>query len=175
METLISRLAPRLHSAAAGVLRGLNVALQPLVDLSTSAVAGYESLARPPGSQVAPATLFEAALAGGWMPELELVIAGHSFQAASGLLTPGQRLFINVHPSALESRGFAQRLRSVAAKGGVRLTRVVIEITEQGPITNPELALQNVEELREAGALFALDDFGGGYAHMRWLKEIAPR
>ncbi len=55
----------------------------------------------------------------------------------------------------------------MAAKEGLRLTRVVVEITEQGPITQPEIALANIEELREAGALFALDDFGSGYAHMR--------
>jgi EAL domain-containing protein (putative c-di-GMP-specific phosphodiesterase class I) len=175
MEQLISRLIPRLPGSAVAVLRGLDVAVQPLVSLTTTEIAGYEALARPAGSQVAPATLFEAALAGGWMPELELVLAGHAFDAAVGLLAPGQRLFLNVHPTALESRGFAQRLRGVASKEGLRLTRVVVEITEQGPITNPKIALANIEELREAGALFALDDFGSGYAHMRWLREIRPR
>jgi EAL domain-containing protein (putative c-di-GMP-specific phosphodiesterase class I) len=152
----------------------MSVALQPLVDLSTTHVAGYEALARPAGSQVAPATLFEAALAGGWISELDLATAGLALDAAVGRLTPGQRLFLNTHPAALESAGFAQRLRAVAAKGGMRLPRVVIEVTEQGPISRPEIALANIEELREAGALFALDDFGSGYAHMRWLKQIKP-
>ena len=160
--------------SAVSVLRDLTVAVQPLVTLATSDVAGYEALARPAGLQVAPPALFEAALAGCWMPELELVLAGHAFRTAAGLLSGGQRLFLNVHPTALESRGFAQRLRGVAAHEGLPLTRVVVEITEQGPITNPEIALANVAELREAGAVFALDDFGSGYAHMRWLTEIAP-
>ena len=175
MEQLISRFNSKLPGSAVAVLRGLDVALQPIMSLTTTEIAGYEALARPAGSQVAPATLFEAALAGGWMPELELVLASHAFDAAVGLLAPGQRLFLNVHPTALESRGFAQRLRGVAAKEGLRLTRVVVEITEQGPITDPKIALANIEELREAGALFALDDFGSGYAHMRWLREIRPR
>ncbi len=150
------------------ILADVNVALQPLVKLTTNDTIGYEALARPGESQVAPATLFDAALAGGWIAELELTVAGRAFE--SQRLAPGQRLFLNVHPTALESRGFAQRLRRVAD-----VARAVIEITEQGPITQPELALANVEELREAGALFALDDFGSGYAHMRWLHDIRPR
>lgn len=150
------------------ILHGLNVAVQPLVQLSTSDIIGYEALARPAGAQVAPATLFEAALAGGWITELELTVAGRACEKLR--LGPGQRLFLNIHPAALESRGFAQRLRRP-----VRMKQVVIEITEQGPITNPDVALANIEELRAAGALFALDDFGSGYAHMRWLREIRPR
>ena len=162
---------PRIHS----ILNSLDVAVQPLLSLATSEIAGYEALARPPGAQVAPAALFDTALAGGWMTELELALAGRAFDTAVGLLGAGQRLFLNVHPTALESRGFAQRLRRVASKQGMRLGRVVVEITEQGPITVPEIALANIEELRAAGALFALDDFGSGYAHMRWLHEIRPR
>ena len=157
------------------ITRGLNVAVQPLITLATGEIAGYESLARPEGANVAPPTLFEAALAGGWMADLELALAHRSFDAASRLLTGGQRLFLNVHPTALESPGFARRLRAAARKERFRLTRAVIEVTEQGPITKPEVALANVEELREAGALFALDDFGSGYAHMRWLHDIKPR
>lgn len=156
-------------------LDGLNVAMQPLLSLATSEIAGYEALARSPGAQAAPATLFESALAGGWMTELELTLAGRACDAAVGLLGSDQRLFLNVHPTALESRGFARRLRRVASKQGLRLGRVVVEITEQGPITAPKIALANIEELRDAGALFALDDFGSGYAHMRWLAEIRPR
>jgi len=157
-----------MESNVSAILRNLNVALQPLVNLTTEDVVGYEALARPAGALVAPAALFDAALAGGWMTDLDLTVAGRAFESQQ--IGPGQRFFLNVHPAALESRGFAQRLRRV-----IRPMRVVIEITEQGPITKPDIALANVEELRGAGALFALDDFGSGYAHMRWLAEIRPR
>ncbi|HEY6138977.1 MAG TPA: EAL domain-containing protein [Thermoanaerobaculia bacterium] len=150
------------------ILQSLDVALQPLVNLTTEEVIGYEALARPAGAQDAPAALFEAALAGGWIAELELAVARRAFDSAS--LASGQRLFLNVHPSALESRGFGRRLRRA-----VSVCRAVIEITEQGPIADAETALANVAELRGAGALFALDDFGSGYAHLRWLREIRPR
>ena len=150
------------------ILPSLNVALQPLVDLTTEGVIGYEALARPAGAEAAPAALFDAAIAGGWIAELELAVAERAFDCAE--LAFGQRIFLNVHPSALESRGFGLRLRRA-----VPVRRAVIEITEQGPITDAETALANIEELRGAGALFALDDFGSGYAHLRWLREIRPR
>ena len=80
-----------------------------------------------------------------------------------------------MHAAALETPGFARRLRAAARKERFRLTRAVVEITEQGPITRPESAIANINELRDAGALFALDDFGSGYAHLRWLQDIRPR
>jgi EAL domain-containing protein (putative c-di-GMP-specific phosphodiesterase class I) len=157
-----------MNANVSAILQSLNVALQPLVNLTTTGVIGYEALARPAGTHAAPATLFEAALAGGWIADLELTVAGRAFDSAS--LASGQRLFLNVHPTALESHGFGRRLRRA-----VPIARAVIEITEQGPITDADTALANIEELRAAGALFALDDFGSGYAHMRWLREIRPR
>ncbi|HEV2719916.1 MAG TPA: EAL domain-containing protein [Thermoanaerobaculia bacterium] len=153
---------------ASAILRNLNIALQPLVNLTTNDVIGYEALARPAGALAAPATLFDTAIAGGWIADVELTVAARAFEHHR--LAPDQRFFLNVHPAALESRGFAQRLRRV-----IRAARVVIEITEQGPITRPDVALENIEELRSAGAYFALDDFGSGYAHMRWLHDIRPR
>src|SRR2546430_8549141 len=88
MEQLISRISPRLPSSAVAVLRGLDVALQPIMSLTTTEIAGYEALAPPAGPQDAPATLFEAALAGGWVPGLEVVLASHAFHAAVGLPRP---------------------------------------------------------------------------------------
>ena len=153
---------------ASAILRNLNVALQPVVNLTTNDVIGYEALARPAGALAAPAALFDTAITGGWIADLELAVASRAFEHHR--LGPDQRFFLNVHPAALESRGFGQRLRRV-----IRATRVVVEITEQGPITKPDVALENVEELRSAGAQFALDDFGSGYAHVRWLHDIRPR
>jgi len=152
-------------------MMNLNVAVQPLVALSTSEIAGYEALARPDGAEVAPATLFTAAVAGGWIADLELGLAKRAFAASTSLLTRGQRLFLNVHPAALDTPGFAKRL----LRDCFCMSRIVVEVTEQGPIAKPEVALANIEELRGAGALFALDDFGSGYAHMRWLHDIRPQ
>jgi EAL domain-containing protein (putative c-di-GMP-specific phosphodiesterase class I) len=157
------------------ITRGLNVAVQPLIKLATGEISGYEALARPAGATVAPPTLFEAAIAGGWIVDLELTLARRAFDAANHLLDGQQQLFVNVHPAALETPGFARRFRAAARKERFRLTRAVVEVTEQGPITRPESAIANVNELRDAGALFALDDFGSGYAHMRWLHDIRPR
>lgn len=156
------------------ITRGLNVAVQPLVKLTTAEIAGYEALARPAGATVAPPALFDAAVAGGWVVDLELVLARRSFEAAGCVLAGEQKLFLNVHPTALETPGFAHRLLAAARKERFRLSRCVIEVTEQGPIVKPDSALSNVAELRHAGALFALDDFGSGYAHMRWLHDIRP-
>ena len=149
----------------------LNVALQPLISLATVDIFGYEALARPSGLALAPPALFESAVAGGWIAELELALAARSFDAAARVLEGEQRLFLNVHPAALESRGFARRL----LRHRFDMARVVVEITEQGPITNSQVALANVGALRNAGAQFALDDFGSGYAHLQCLEAIGPR
>lgn len=50
--------------------------------------------------------------------------------------------------------------------------KIVVEITETALITQMETASQNISQLREAGALLALDDFGSGYSSLRYLTSM---
>jgi EAL domain-containing protein (putative c-di-GMP-specific phosphodiesterase class I) len=50
--------------------------------------------------------------------------------------------------------------------------KMVVEITETALITQMEIASANIGQLRKAGALVALDDFGSGYSSLRYLATM---
>ncbi len=58
------------------------------------------------------------------------------------------------------------------ARHGISAHQLVIEITEDGLLTDRRAARQVTHELREAGVSLALDDFGTGYSSLAHLHEI---
>ncbi len=50
--------------------------------------------------------------------------------------------------------------------------KIVVEITETALITQMTVATANIERLRRAGCLMALDDFGSGYSSLRYLASM---
>ncbi len=79
----------------------LTLAFQPIVDLAGATVAGYEALARFPGS-AGPDVWFAAAADAGIAAELES-LAIHKALAVVDLLPPDTFLTVNVSPHILGS------------------------------------------------------------------------
>lgn len=102
---------------------GLRIAVQPIVNLDTGDVVGFEALARFPGSEVPPDSWFASARAVGWGPRLEAA-AARAALACLGDLPPHAYLSLNASPEALTSSELTSVLDSAPAE------RVVIEVTE---------------------------------------------
>ena len=84
--------------------RAIQPLFQPLIDLETRHVIGYEALARGPmGSALeSPAALFGAAWRAGRVAELDWACRAAAFQAAAAAgLDPSLRLFVNCEPVSL--------------------------------------------------------------------------
>jgi EAL domain-containing protein (putative c-di-GMP-specific phosphodiesterase class I) len=79
----------------------LTLVFQPIVDLAAATVAGYEALARFPGT-AGPDVWFAAAAEAGVAPELE-ALAIHKALAAVPALPPNTFLTVNVSPHILGS------------------------------------------------------------------------
>jgi EAL domain-containing protein (putative c-di-GMP-specific phosphodiesterase class I) len=138
---------------------------QPIVELATGRVAGYEALSRfsSPTSRTVPE----------WFGQARRFGLGAQLQAkaiAAALAVPdrpaGCYLSVNASPSALVSPEVLQALPD-------RLDDLVVEITEQEPAA--EGPLQEVlAELRSRGARLAVDDTGAGYAGLQRMLAIRP-
>lgn len=88
----------------------------------------------------------------------------------SGRLPLEQGVSINLSaPSIVNSNVVDAMLNLVRAQ---RKRKVVVEITETALITQMETASANIDQLRQAGALVALDDFGSGYSSLRYLASM---
>jgi diguanylate cyclase (GGDEF)-like protein len=139
---------------------------QPLLELATGRVAGYEALARmPDGPFRPPDQWFNQAHRVGLGPALEAA----ALRAALKARGRPERTFLalNVSPGALVSH----EVRSVLPQD---LTGIVIELTEHELFSADPTLDRELDALRARGARIALDDAGNGYAGLQQIIRIAP-
>jgi EAL domain-containing protein (putative c-di-GMP-specific phosphodiesterase class I)/DNA-binding response OmpR family regulator len=158
--------ATRAEIEAVLIDRTFRPVFQPVVELSTSSVIGYEALTRfDDGTR--PDRRFADAAAVGLEVELEAVTITAALGAAAAL--PADRwLSLNVSPEFLLD---PVRPREVLARRGDR--SIVLEITEHVAIEDYSRFRAAVETLGPSVG-FAVDDAGAGYASFRHILELRP-
>jgi len=82
------------------------------------------------------------------------------------------RLSFNVSAVQLCTAGSSERILAVLAAEGMDPARLQVEVTETALLVDFEVARQNLQELRAAGARIVLDDFGAGHASISYLREM---
>jgi diguanylate cyclase (GGDEF)-like protein len=146
--------------------RPITPVFQPVVSLGTGRVVGYEALARFPGTTGrTPDVWFAQAHGVGLGPELEAT-------AIRAALEPNGRpldahLAINVSPSALASHLVQDALRG-------SLEGIVVEITEHEFVPDDGSLALAIADLRDRGAMVAIDDAGAGHAGLQQLMRVRP-
>ena len=154
---------------------GLRTLFQPIVDLATDEVVGYEALSRgPAGSRIEGSdALFQAARAMGRLADLDWACRCQAFRtAAAGHLGPPQRLFVNAEPQVLGSACPQHLLRDWVSAH--RRLRVVVEVTERYLCDAPGELLRVAATLHELGWEVALDDVGANDAGVALLPVLRP-
>jgi EAL domain-containing protein (putative c-di-GMP-specific phosphodiesterase class I) len=156
----------RLHAEVSRVIadRCFRPIFQPIVDLTTGDVIGYEALTRFADDR-RPDRVFADARRVGLGVELEAATFEAAVQAARAL--PGnQTLHLNVSPDFVLS---GPRFRALVSSAG----RVVLEITEHTEVQDYETLRAAIAELGDCVRL-AVDDAGAGYASLRHILELRP-
>jgi EAL domain-containing protein (putative c-di-GMP-specific phosphodiesterase class I) len=154
---------------------GVVSAFQPIVDLQSRRVAGYEALARwddPAMSDVS--RVFQDARSGGYLAELDWTCRLAAFDGALAAgLDRRHALFVNVEPTSLRQgeapEGFAQLVRRAQEE-----LRVVVEFTERSLLEGTSNVLWLVSWARAHGWGVALDDVGANPDALALLPMIAP-
>jgi len=148
--------------------RRISTLYQPIVDLRTRAVIGYEALSRGPrGEFESPDVLFRVAYESELVFKLDRVCRE---RAARGFakLRDDQLLFINMEPHSV----FDPELVAMVPRRLVG--RTVFEITEHAAIADFSPFRQAVHLVRRLGFKVALDDVGSAYSGLRIISEINP-
>ncbi|MFH0933803.1 MAG: EAL domain-containing protein, partial [Pseudomonadota bacterium] len=78
---------------------------------------------------------------------------------------------VNLSPSQLTGDGFVGEVRELVSRLQMPAHELKLELTETVIINNPELALQLLSKLTEAGSTLALDDFGTGHSSLDALHR----
>jgi c-di-GMP-specific phosphodiesterase len=153
---------------------------QPIVRLSTGAIAGFEALARwrhPRRGLIAPDEFLPLCGDMGLLVELGAhMMATAAFQLAewrrahraAGEIT----VAVNLSVGEIDRPNLVQDVRRLIRDTGLPPRALKLEITESDIMRDPDGAAKVLGDLRAAGAALALDDFGTGFSSLSYLSRL---
>jgi diguanylate cyclase (GGDEF)-like protein len=155
----------------------LQLVYQPVVDLRTGRIQGFEALIRWDHHRrglLTPDQFLDFAEDSGQIHQIGDWVLETALRRHRDLLdvTPaGEELEIAVNVSArqLENESFADEVIRAISHSGTPPNRLVIEITETAVMSAPR---QAIEPLRDLGIRIAVDDFGTGYSSLASLDRL---
>ena len=154
----------------------LDVYYQPMIDLVTGRVRGFEALARwhdPVRGPIAPAEFIPVAESGGMIGALGAFVMSRAVAQLADW--DDADLHFNLSAREVGAVGFADKVLERLSGSGVSIERVAIEITESVLLSDSAPTVENLHRLTEAGLGLVLDDFGTGYASMTYLRRFPFR
>jgi EAL domain-containing protein (putative c-di-GMP-specific phosphodiesterase class I) len=156
---------------------------QPIVELATLEIVGFEALMRwwhDERGWVPPGVFIPLAEQSGLIGALGSFALREAMGVASSWTTlgpGGRRPYVSVNLSAqqFQEPRLVGLIDEVLTACGVAPDRLVIEITEGVMVRDAAETTNVISQLQERGVAFALDDFGTGYSSLSYLASIHPR
>ena len=147
---------------------------QPLVDLTSNEVSGFEALLRwhhPERGLVPPSDFIPVAEEIGLIvPVGEWVLRRACAEAATW---PDEiKVAVNLSPAQFKSKGLALAVTSALGNSGLSPKRLELEITESVLLLESESTLATLHQLRALGVRISMDDFGTGYSSLSYLRSF---
>lgn len=151
---------------------------QPILDLHTKTIHHFEVLVRmrnPDGSITLPGAFIPAAESMGLISDIDRMVIAKTvdYQCRLQRACRNYTLSINLSGKEIGDQQLIQDLRNRVRRTGINPGKLVFEITETAAITDLDKAVRFVDELREIGFRFSLDDFGVGFTSFIYLREMA--
>ena len=148
---------------------------QPIVNLDTGKVIGYEALMRwrhPRRGIVLPAEFLGVAEDTGMSEAMDWQIFTQACRDANALAGNGDA-FVSINLSARHFRDpkLDQRLLGLLAEYAAPASRFRIEVTERALLENTPAVKRVLQIFRRAGIGVSLDDFGTGYSSLSYLHQ----
>jgi diguanylate cyclase (GGDEF)-like protein len=164
-----------------GIERGeLRLHYQPLVDLATDRIVGFEALVRwqhPVRGLVPPVSFIPLAEETGLILPLGrwvLETACRQARAWRDARPDRPELYMSVNLSARQfmQLDLVDQVAAILADTGLDPSGLEIEITESVLMDQSETGIRTLGRLRELGVRLVLDDFGTGYSSLSYLKHL---
>jgi len=141
-------------------------ALQPIVDLTSGSVFGYEALLRGFAPEFSsPPELIEHAISEGFCGEL-----GRELRRLAVEGNDGENLFLNMHPDEFREGWLVRPDDPLFCHDG----EVHLEVTESVPLSHYHYCHSILAEIRSRGIRIAVDDLGAGYSNLKYIADLAP-
>jgi diguanylate cyclase (GGDEF)-like protein len=145
---------------------------QPILDIRSSQVVGYELLSRGKENPFKmPADFFRISLERDLLTSVDLgCLEVCLAEAASRELTG--RLHVNIFPSTLLSTPVERLLAALPKQ--LEPSRVCVELSEQQVFGDPGVLIERVGDIRDMGMSIAMDDVGFGRTSLETLLLLEP-
>lgn len=126
------------------------------------------------GALVTPAAFLPSAERFGLMPQLDAWIVGHALAKLGQLHHAGERVTftINLSGQTIDAETLVPLFKRSLSEHAIDPRYVIFEITETSAIANVQAAKRLIDEMRDIGCRFALDDFGIGFSSLYHLKHL---
>ena len=159
---------------------GFTVVYQPIVELTSGDVAGFEALVRWPHPQwgmIPPEQFIAVAEETGHIIRLGLWVLE---RAAADTVRREQRaphqppryVSVNVSARQLRDPDFVPGVQRILARTGLPPDTLLLELTESVLLRPDHQIRADLAELRRMGVRLAIDDFGTGYSSLSYLREL---
>jgi EAL domain-containing protein (putative c-di-GMP-specific phosphodiesterase class I) len=157
---------------AAACAPAFSYAFQPIVDVVAREVFSYEALIRGPSDEPAFRVLERVPAHAKYQFDADSRAAAIALAVKLGL---DCHLNLNFLPQGLvASDASVTTTLAAAARHGLPIDRVIIEVTEGEVIADYCHLGRQLNEFRSMGLKVAIDDFGAGYSGLNMLADFQP-
>jgi len=175
MDRLISKrreLERELRLAAAA--DSFELHYQPLLDLASDAIVGFEALIRwrhPTRGLVPPMEFIPLAEEIGLIKQIGAWVLKQACQDASRW-PENLKVAINLSADQFDRQSLPLNVASALAESGLSANRLELEITESVLLKDTAIVLDLLHQLKAVGVRIAMDDFGTGYSSLAYLHKF---
>ncbi|BFM38709.1 EAL domain-containing protein [Synechocystis sp. LKSZ1] len=153
---------------------------QPIIDLNTRTIRGFEALVRwqhPSRGMISPAEFIPIAEDTGLILPLGLWILETACQQMQdwkkvGLVDENMTMGINLSPKQFAQPDLVNRIDSIITKTGLPYRCLKLEITESAILDSVDSSAKIIRELKSRQIQISIDDFGTGYSSLSYLNQF---
>jgi diguanylate cyclase (GGDEF)-like protein len=155
----------------------LVVHYQPLIDLPTTSVVGFEALVRwqhPQRGLLYPVDFLDVAEELGVMSDIDAFVLDTACAQLAEWLPQHPELTASVNLSACQfvDPQLVELVAGALETHGIPGHRLWLELTENVMMDDTDATMENLAALRGQGVRFVVDDFGTGYSSLVYLKQF---
>jgi len=152
----------------------IDVAYQPMIDISSGRVVSVEALVRwqdDGGDPLSPDCLVAIAEARGLISRLRVLVMAQAAPTIAAL-PGGISLWLNASVLDLRDESIVDDLQAALRAAGLEPDRLAIEITETALMTDEGACRATLNRFGAMGAGVAMDDFGAGFSSLDRLRRL---
>jgi diguanylate cyclase (GGDEF)-like protein/PAS domain S-box-containing protein len=158
----------------------MRVHYQPLVEVGTGRIGGFEALVRwahPERGLLSPTEFISIAEQTGLIHPLGRLVLEEAVQQLRKWQTrfpdePELTMSVNLAPEQLQSKNLVKEVNAALGMSGIDPATLVLEMTERVLMRDTKLTVGRLKELKSLGVSLSVDDFGTGFSSLSYLRQF---